>query len=124
MFSRRLLGFLNLAVPPKTPATTPDVSIRRFAAGEPLNEWVDDGAGRWRMVLRPMTQAEADDLNKMADEIDEHALEALSGVDTRLPLGPKLAAIWIAMIVVSWAVVLSGGYGLYKLLVWVFGGVP
>lgn len=121
MFGRRLFDFFRPAVPPKTRATTPEVS-RPFVAGDPILGFVAED-DRWAWRERPMTQEEADLLNEVDPENDEHALEALAGVDTRLR-GWRLVLSWVGLIVGAWVVVMAGGYALYTLLVMQFGGVP
>lgn len=151
MFSRRLLGFLGLAVPPKSAADTPDVPpdtdgainawtdprdrasatrapkcTYRFKAGDPIADFITED-DRWRYVLRPCTQEEADELNAIDPEHDEHGVEALrdyehpvEAIARRVPIG----WVWLGLILSSWALTIGGGYGLYRLLVWAFGVVP
>lgn len=122
MFSRRVWPFKKSQTPPESLALE-NVSSGVFAAGDTIEEWEQGPEGAWQITRRPITQAEADTLNHQFDEEDEHALEALAGVDDRLR-GWPLVLSWTALFVGSWAIMLTLGYGLYRLLVWMFGGVP
>lgn len=118
MFSRRVRPLEKTQTPPVS-RTTPHV----YRAGDLTFKQFKTGEG-WVTCGRALTQEEADLLNSIHPDQDEHALEALAGVevDTRLT-GWRLALAWIAMIVGSWGIVLVGGYGLYAALKTLLGSV-
>jgi hypothetical protein len=111
MFSRR--------VKPSEKTQTPSVSHttpRVYRAGDPINEYGSDRG--W--LARPMTQEEADHLNNIHPDQDEHALEALAGVDVPLR-GWRLLLVWAVLLVGSWVLFLALGLGLWELLQWLIG---
>ncbi len=115
MFSRRVRPSEKSQTPPVS-RTTPRV----YRAGDLVfKQFKEDGS--WGTRARALTQEEADYLNSIRPDQDEHALEALAGVDVPLR-GWRLLLAWFVMILGSWVLFLALGLGLWELLQWLIGG--
>jgi hypothetical protein len=83
-----------------------------FKAGDPIGEWIAEN-DRWLFRSRPCTQDEADWLNTLDPDHDEHA--DVGEYDEKSLSFATKARVLLALVFASWIVVLALAYGAYKL---------